>query len=85
MTAKQQSTKKGGTKGKPAQGINPRDLPALISAVMKHPETPSEIYNALGEVLTDMSNEVDYHTPEMVARTLAASAAAEARRKGGAK
>jgi hypothetical protein len=83
MTTKKKT--QGATKGKAAGMIDARDLPALISAVMNHPETPTSIYNALGEVLTDMSNEVDYHTPEMVARTLAASASAEAKRKGGAK
>jgi hypothetical protein len=70
---------------KKPDAIDPRDLPALLSAVMKHPGTPSDIYNALGEALTDMSNEIDYHTPEMVGRTLAAYAEREAKRKGGAR
>jgi len=81
MTTKKKT--QDATAGKAAQGINPRDLPALISAVMKHPETPSLIYNALGEVLCEMSNEIDYHSPEMVARVLAAAEAFEAKRKGG--
>jgi hypothetical protein len=50
-----------------------RDLAALISGVMKHPDTPTELFNAIGEVLTDMAGSIDYHSPEMVGRTLAAA------------
>jgi hypothetical protein len=61
-----------------------RDLAGHISAVMKHAETPTELFNAIGEVLTDMSNHIDYHTPEMIAKTFKASADAQAKQKGGA-
>jgi hypothetical protein len=87
------SSTKGGKKGAEGSTLRPvkihtvsiLDLPALISAVMKHPETPSLIYNMLGESLTDLSNEIDYHAPEMIAATLAAHRERESKRKGGVK
>jgi hypothetical protein len=84
MTTKKVSTKRP-AKGKAAQAIDALDLPGLLSAVMKHPDTPTLVYNALGDALTGMGNHIDYNTPEMVGRALAAYAAAEAKRKGGAK
>jgi hypothetical protein len=38
----------------------------------------------MADELTEMSSRLDYYHPEMVARTLAAQAEFEAKRKGGA-
>ncbi len=61
------------------------DLGALLAAVLAHPDTPTELYNAVGDVLCSMSSAIDFHTPEMIARTLEAAARREAERKGGAR
>jgi hypothetical protein len=61
--------------------IGARDLPALISAVLRHPKTPPLLYNVLREALTEMSNHIDYQSPEMVLRALAAYAASETERQ----
>jgi hypothetical protein len=30
-----------------------RDLPELISAVLRHPDTPVNLYNAIGDAITE--------------------------------
>ncbi len=58
-------------------------LAAHISAILEHPETPDALYNDIAERITDMSSDVDFHTPEMIERSLVAYAGRESRRKGG--
>jgi hypothetical protein len=57
-----------------------RDLAAVIS----NPETPVLLYNEIADVLCDMSSDINYHTPEMIERTIAAHVEREAKRAGGA-
>lgn len=59
------------------------ELAGMIAAVLKHPDTPSVLYNAIADVIIDMESHIDHYSPEMVAKGLAAFEASEARRKGG--
>ncbi len=54
-----------------------------LSAVLSNPECPPVLYNDIGEAPCDMSSDIDYHTPEMVERTINAHIAREEKRKGG--
>ncbi len=60
-----------------------KTLAAHISAILEHPETPDALYNDIAERISDFSSDVDYHTPEMIERSLVAYASRESRRKGG--
>jgi hypothetical protein len=85
------TTKKSTTKAQGGKGSRPQQTPAYadpaialavdLAAVMNNPQTPVRIYNAIADELCDMSSDIDYHTPEMVARTL--SAYRQRRGKGG--
>jgi hypothetical protein len=41
-----------------------------VSAILKHPDTPVRLYNAIATETTEMAEAVDFETPDMVARTL---------------
>ena len=53
-----------------------RTLAEAISFVLKHPDTPESIYNALGEAVTSIQSDIDHDTPEMVEMALASYAGA---------
>ncbi len=61
------------------------DLPGLLAAVLAHPELPERIYSRVADTIIDMAHGLDYFTPDMVARTLAAHAECEAKRQRGEK
>jgi hypothetical protein len=58
-------------------------LASHIGAILEHPETPDALYNDIAERISDFSSAVDFHTPEMIKRSLVAYAGRESRRKGG--
>ncbi len=47
-------------------------LAAHLSAVLKHPDTPSALYNAMLDEFATMEGCVDCHTPDMIQQTLEA-------------
>jgi hypothetical protein len=64
--------------------VTPRQaLAEHLAAVMAHPETPSSLYNALGDELTSMTNHINHNTPWMIERALVATSLHEARAKDG--
>jgi hypothetical protein len=82
MTTRKGSTKKRGTVGTDSTGT----LAAHVAAILNNPATPVTLYNAIAEELCDMSSEIDYNTPEMIARSIAAyERREEKRQKGGAR
>jgi len=52
-----------------------KDLPELISAILKHPDTPSNLYNAIGDAVSDWS--VDSDAPAYIRLALAHLAAVQ--------
>jgi hypothetical protein len=60
-----------------------RKLARDLAAVMSNPETPVLLYNDIGDVLCEMSSDINYHTPDMIERTIAAHVEREAKRAGG--
>ncbi len=58
-----------------------RQLARDLAAVMSNPETPVLLYNDIGDVLCEMSSDINYHTPEMIERTIAAHVVREAKRQ----
>jgi hypothetical protein len=80
MTTKKGTQKKGAPSTRAPKF---RDLAEALSFVMKHPETPAVLYNAMTDVLTDMWGEIDADAPDIIERSLEAYAAREERRRGG--
>jgi hypothetical protein len=67
-----------------------KDLPALIAAVMNHPDLPASLEEGFGEALNDLFNElptkqkrIDHH-PAYIALLLDAEKGARAEGEGGA-
>jgi hypothetical protein len=63
-----------------------KDLPELISAVLNHPDTPANLYNAIGDAVSDWG--VDDTTPAYLRLALASLDAAQkeiAEDEGGAR
>lgn len=56
-------------------------LAGHLSDILNNPICPARIYNAIAEELCDMSSAIDYHTPEMIARSIAAYDRREAQRQ----
>lgn len=55
-----------------------RDLAALVSAVLTHPDTPSRIYNGLSEAVTELaSKDKVQNRPEVIRAALALAAEEE--------
>lgn len=50
-------------------GEKPIPLSVLLSAVMKHPETPKPIYEALGDILIELPEDIS-ERPEIIQETL---------------
>jgi hypothetical protein len=80
--------KKDSTKKKPAAKSTPEEdssstLAYHVSAVLKHPRTPSILYNAMTDVLTDMLDLLDGDAPDMIERSLEAYEVRETKRRGG--
>ena len=59
------------------------ELARLLSAVIKHPLLPVDLYNRMGDCLADMTSEIDHDTPEMIEKALAAYDARETKPKEG--
>ena len=68
------ATKKQTTKAKTTgqRQDSAAEIAGHISAILNHPATPVCVYNALAVALTDMSSDIDYHTVDMIERTLVA-------------
>ena len=49
-----------------------RELAELLSAVMKHPETPERIIRVLGDAIIDFSSAMDFDSPEIIEQSLRA-------------
>jgi hypothetical protein len=62
------------------RGLSADEIGAHLSAVLFNPTTPARIFNALADELCDMSSYMEYHTPDMIARTIAAYEQSEAKR-----
>jgi hypothetical protein len=87
------TTKKSTTKAQGGKGSRPQQTPACaepasalaghLSEILNNPTCPARIYNAIAEELCDMSSDIDYHTPEMIARSIAAYDRREAKRQQG--
>ena len=61
-------------------------LAELVSAGLKHPDTPGDLYNAVAEVVADMTSpRAVNESPEVIAVALRIHAEYEASREGGAK
>ncbi len=58
-----------------------KQLARDLAAVMSNPETPVLLYNDIGDVLCEMSSDINYHTPDMIERTIAAHVVREAKRQ----
>jgi hypothetical protein len=56
-------------------------LAAHISAVMNHPLVPVDLYDALGDVMTEKSNRINMNTPDYIQRALEAAAEHERKSK----
>lgn len=54
--------------GKPDKG----QLAYNIASILDHPDTPKILYDSIAEALTEMSSHIDYHTQDMIERTLEA-------------
>jgi hypothetical protein len=64
------STRKKGAVASAPQG----DLPSLLSAVLKHPDLPVDLYNEIFTSLADLhTDKTDLTSPESIARTFGAS------------
>lgn len=61
-----------------------KELARDLAAILANPETPLPLYNAIADEVCDLSEKIDFHTPEMLERSVDAYYAAEAKRKGGA-
>ncbi len=59
------------------------ELAQLIIAVRAHPQTPVTLYNAMADELCDMSSRINYHTPEIIEKSLAAFEQRERERNKG--
>ncbi len=67
------ATKKQTTKAKiTGQQDAAAEIAGHISAILNNPATPACLYNALAVELTSMSSDIDYHTVDMIERTLVA-------------
>ncbi len=53
------------------------ELAAHISAILKHPKTPTALFNALGEAVCILSNNVDNDTAEFIEYVLSYNLRAE--------
>jgi hypothetical protein len=84
VTTKQRD-RKAPTRTQPAATDPAVMLAVYLSDILNNPTCPARIYNAIAEELCDMSSYMDYHTPKMIADTIAAYARREEKRqKGGA-
>ena len=52
--------------------IKRKKLAEALSAIMKNPETPEAIYNAIGDVTTFYASFLDYDSPEVIEMALKA-------------
>jgi hypothetical protein len=69
MTDKESSTP-GGARGKAATGEGHADLAELLSAVMRHPDTPAEVVNAVSDTLCGLRDKDDLTDAEVIRRAL---------------
>jgi hypothetical protein len=49
-----------------------RNLAELLSEIMNHPETPTILYNAIGDAICEMSRNVNPDTPDFIEQSLVA-------------
>lgn len=49
-----------------------KELAVLISKVLNHEETPTILGDAIANALCHCSSYIDYHSPDMIERTLRA-------------
>ncbi len=86
VTPKQRGGEAPARKQTPAYAEPAIALAVHLSEILNNPTCPARIYNAIADELCDMSSAIDYHTPEMIARSIAAYDRREAKRqKGGAR
>ncbi len=80
------STKKARKGSAPTKAEQRAQLARTLSAILKNPETPSSLYNGIADAVCDLSEGVDFHTPEMIEACLVAYELREQKRtKGGAR
>ncbi len=70
MTTENESSTRRGARGKAATGANHGDLAELLSAVMRHADTPADLHTHIGDWLVSQPQErVD--SPAYIRRALA--------------
>lgn len=65
----------------PNNNINYAKLAKQIADLMDNLDCPTSLYNAIADELTYFSNFLDYHSPEMVEKSLRAFIESDRRKK----
>jgi hypothetical protein len=77
--------KKSTTAQKKSRAELRKDLARNISAILNNPECPEILHQDIAQSVSYMSESVNFHAPEMLARIVEAYFANEDKRKGGAR
>lgn len=76
------SQKKSTTTGnKKSRAELRRELAETLSTILHNPTTPSSLYNAIADAISTLSEDVDFHTPEMIETMLTAYELKEQKRQ----